>query len=186
MVLGMQKFLGMVMAAFVLTSCASETETKAVQEIANFYGGRVSYSKGVATSTSEGSKLYFELKLSDSPYINSVEAEEPGSFSAFAVYRNLSEEEKEKYTHIKTSIEQQAGDSKKTTEFEYTVQKLKTVEAKLSKIKLLQETLKHRHYGQLTELMDSSAFSNFDMKAFYAQLDTIANACGEINEYQIP
>jgi hypothetical protein len=121
---------------------------------------------------------------SDSPYVNSVEAEVPGSFSAFTVYRNLSEEEKEKYTHIKTSVEQQAGDSKKTTEFEYTIQKLKTLEAKLYQIKPLQENLKHRHYDQLTQRMDSSAFRSFDIKTFYAQLDTIASACGEINDYQ--
>jgi hypothetical protein len=32
--------------------------------------------------------------------------------------------------------------------------------------------------------MDSSAFRSFDIKTFYAQLDTIASACGEINDYQ--
>jgi hypothetical protein len=181
----MKTQIAFVLALFVLVGCASETETRAVHEIANFYGGRVSYSKGVAASTTEGSKKYFELKLSESQYINSVAAEEPASFSALTIYRNLSEEEKDKYTHIKTSVEQQAGDSEKTTEFEYTIQKLKTVEAKLALIKPLQEILKHRHYEQLTQQLDSSAFRNFDMKTFYAQLDTIASACGEINDYHL-
>ena len=109
----MKTQIAFVLALLTLVGCASETENKALQSIASHYGCSVSFSKGVAASTSEGSKKYFELKLTGGSYLDSLAAEESASYSALTLYQSFSPEEKQNYTQIKTVVEQQADGGKK-------------------------------------------------------------------------
>jgi hypothetical protein len=97
--------------AISLCSCNSATESKGIDAVLAFYGGKAVYSKGVVSSTKE--KLqgrYYEIKLSGvedriKPYFTSFQL--PASNCAYLFYHALAPTERDTYSFIRIILEGQ-------------------------------------------------------------------------------
>src|ERR1700752_3010499 len=79
----------------------SKNEDNGIKEVLDFFGGTCEYSIGASYSSNEGSKKYFELKISKSDVVEKyTEAPEVASSNvAYTFYKNLKNETK-KYDEI--------------------------------------------------------------------------------------
>jgi len=89
----------------------SDTEVKAVDKVLTFYGGQVD--RLIGFNTGNDSKVnFFELKISESPLLNSDEKwlDEHAGNIAYLFYSNLNNEQS-KYNEIRVSIDLTNGAS---------------------------------------------------------------------------
>ncbi|MBC6610090.1 hypothetical protein H8B15_04100 [Hymenobacter sp. BT507] len=121
-----------ILLALTLTlgSCTSATESKGVDAILAFYGGKLNYAKGVSATTED--KLqgkFYELKLTGigekiKQHFTSFQL--PASNCAYLFYEALSSEERQNYAFIRVNIE---GEK---TNYEFAMQDLAKVEQAMS------------------------------------------------------
>lgn len=96
----MKRNLFIVLAVVLgLMGCASETEQAAMDQVSQVFGPITNMSKGVATSTEEGkSGKYFDIEITNPDFFREgVDLTEVAGGAACILYKNFSEEEREKY-----------------------------------------------------------------------------------------
>lgn len=100
----MKKVLSILCFSFLLMSCASENQQKALAKVADVYNAKTGFSKGFSTSVGQEKITYFRIKVSDSDIIENLILENVASNVAIMVYNDLTEEEKKDYTNIEVEI----------------------------------------------------------------------------------
>src|SRR5690554_3578805 len=126
----------------------SDTEVKAVDKVLTFYGGQVD--RLIGFNTGNDSKVnFFELKISESPLLNSDEKwlDEHAGNIAYLFYSNLNNEQS-KYNEIRVSIDLTNGASHS---YKFSESELKEIEELYPEI---EKTSKYIKYGDYTSLMN--------------------------------
>jgi hypothetical protein len=137
----------------LLAGCASKNELKGVQEIVNFYGGSVNYSKGAKTSTVKGENTgaYFQIELDSTNIKKYFEtADLPAANCAYLFYHSLSEKEKNNYSFIRVIIPEYS----RTEKYEFRTETLQKVEQCMPVLDRVVACLKDRQYKMLPPLFN--------------------------------
>tara|TARA_R110002074_G_scaffold209113_5_gene378052 strand:- start:1763 stop:2056 length:294 start_codon:yes stop_codon:yes gene_type:complete len=96
------KLIKLFFIAILMVGCASETQQKGLDEVAEIYDAKVSYSKGFSSSLGKKTVKRFNVKLSDSKSLDSLPIAESSANIALTVFKNFDDDEKNSYTHIYT------------------------------------------------------------------------------------
>lgn len=176
--------LAIIMAAYSCkNSTISENEKKAVKEVVNLYGGKVTVSKQDST-TPAGNKNIVQVQLSQSRfadnYTDMAMPELPASGVAYAFYKKLGNE-KQKYTHVKTQLVLKNGEKE---EYEYPVDELELVNEKMPIAQKIADLIKQRNYKALKPMLDST-YGGYDKEQFIENLEETDARLGKANELVI-
>ncbi len=122
----MKKLL-LIIATGLIVACASESEQKSLDRIADIYDAKTSYSKGFNSAAGKETIRNFTAKISESDLIDSLNPNVTSSNIALLVYQGFEEDEKDKYNNIFVQMVNKKGD---TADYTYPVPVLKKVAAK--------------------------------------------------------
>jgi hypothetical protein len=159
-----------------LVSCTSENETKGVDEVLKFYGGKVEWSIGVNASTVEEELQgkFFEITLMDveiSKYYSNASL--PASNCAYLFYHALTEVEKDEYSFVRVIL--QEGEERSTHEF--TIEKLKIVENAIPTLNQTVEFMKANNYESLNALFNPDV----NLPEYVEELESYEEQCIKID-----
>jgi hypothetical protein len=87
-----------------LTACASENEKKAFNLISEYFGTKVSYTKGFSKEVGRKDVDYISLALKGGEYVSTIASYKLSACAAMLFYTQMDEKELNKYSHIKISI----------------------------------------------------------------------------------
>lgn len=119
-------------------ACASETEQKSLDRIADIYDGKTSYSKSFNSSTGKETIRSFKAKISESKLIDSLNPNVTSANIAVLVYDGFAEEEQDKYTGVDVEMINMAKD---TASYTYPIDVVKKVHGKSLIFKSFSESL---------------------------------------------
>ncbi|WP_068760847.1 hypothetical protein [Aequorivita soesokkakensis] len=88
----------------LLVACTTEQEEKAFSIIGDYYGAKVTSTKGFSSQVGKKNQNYINLYLKGGPYIGVEDSKKLAAYAAVLFYVNLSEEEVSKYTQIQVSL----------------------------------------------------------------------------------
>ncbi len=172
-----------ILVLLLLFSCnkigVSETETKAVDKILEFYGGQVN--RAIGFKTKNTTKInYFELKVSKSQLLDNDQKDLAGHAGniAYLFYSNL-KDEKSNYQEIKVVIDLQNGESRS---YDFPVSDLKDIENLLPFINKTNSFIRKKDYKGFAETF-STQFKA-DEKDLKNLFDELHSRFGEIKEIQ--
>lgn len=139
----------------------SDTEDAGVKDVLGFYGGYCEYSIGTTVSSEASDKKYFELKLSQSEGADRYKEAPryPASNIAYRFYRNLSAEEKQKYTHINPVLVFSDGSER---EFEYSTWELGVVEKRMKFLDKVVNIIREKRFEDLKPMLNDSTMASYD------------------------
>jgi len=196
----MNRILSLIICAFLITSCGnkregeektgilshlvniSDNENNGIQEILDFYGGRAEYSIGASASTSDGTKKYFEIEMSQSDAIDKRldKAYLPSSNIAYRFYKNL-KEEKKNYDEIKVVL---ISKDNKTQEFDFPITLLEKAEKRIKVIEKTVSLLKEKQFEELKAMLNNELVA-FDKEELIPRLKEVEPQLGNILEFRL-
>jgi phage terminase large subunit-like protein len=136
---------GLLLCLFGCTPSVSQTGVNAITE---FYGGGVNAKVGISSSTDSTARQgrYVELELRNNNLGQTYsDLSIPASNCAYLFYHNISEQEKQKYTFIKSTLNIQDVTFSQT----YSIKELAAVEASQSQFDEIRQWIKSGEYDKL-------------------------------------
>jgi hypothetical protein len=135
----------------------TDNEDKSIKEIINFYRGYCEYSIGTTISTDNGTKKYFELKLSKSEVLEkfSNSPDVMASNMAYLFYKNLKGENK-KYNEIHSVL---IFDKKEKYEAIYSRDQLELISAKMYVLNKVLDLTKTKNFIGLKPILSDDSYS---------------------------
>jgi hypothetical protein len=165
----------------VIYSCRnpiSQNELKAIDEIANQYGGQCSYSININKSISSGKKITFEVELSNSNFLDEYPelGEMVTSNMAYILFKFPNKERK--YDEIISTVVFQNG---RKLSVNYLQDKLETVDIKLNYVNKIIDLLHKQEYKKVENLIvpDSRPYQNI-----HEHLVTADSILGKILDFK--
>lgn len=123
----MKKMLLSILLLSLIAGCNSKTESKGINDVVEFYGGTISYTKGFNASTGNDAEngKFAEIRL-NSPAIaqNFSSPDLPASNCAYLFYHALTSGEKKDYSFIRVIIQE----NNRETKYVYPIDELDKVE----------------------------------------------------------
>jgi len=158
---------------FHLVSCknveSTNTETNAVQQVLNFYGGECLKSEGV-NSENGNNKTFFELEMRKSVLLDSEQTNKKlhSGNIAYLFYSNL-EKEKSNYDEIKVKIVLDGGHIE---EYSYQSKELDEIEKHKVTIDQVNTAISEKKYDELISFFDKTITINAsDIRKLFENLE---------------
>jgi hypothetical protein len=157
----------------------SENEKKGLTEICQFLGGNITCGKHWGNSTIEGKTSVFTVTLKNSKGAEAIAntkmvnrpAQMIASNMALILYKNLTTEERSKYTAIQAAINFADG---KTNTFQYSINELEFASTKIKLVDKIVNLLKTKNYDGLNAyFVEKSPFSKLNKKERIAFVKSI-------------
>lgn len=146
------KSLFLALALLLLAACASETEQKGLDTVAAIYDATVSYTKGF-NNTGFTSETSFNVKVSGSAFIDSLQPTVSTANIAMLVYEALNPDEQKKYTKIDVELVNAKND---TVAYFYTMDGLQKLSQKSTNFKEFSESVVAGNYSRIDEIQDEN------------------------------
>lgn len=120
------------LAVFIilLVSCASEQEEEAFKVIGDYYDAKVTYTKGFSSEVGKKSEKHITLNLKGGPYINAKKPDQLAVYAAVLLYANLSNDEVNKYTHIKINLFEKETETEAIYNRTYEIETIRNIASK--------------------------------------------------------
>jgi hypothetical protein len=151
----MKKLLLLFIMALIV-ACASETEQKSLDRIAEIYDGKTSYSKGFNSSAGTETIRNFTAKISESDLIDSLNPNVTTANIALLVYEGFEEDEKGKYKQINVEMINKKGD---TADYSYPVPVLSKLSVKSRVFNTFSESLINSDAGAIDEIRNEKTIN---------------------------
>ncbi|MBS1506088.1 MAG: hypothetical protein JSS79_05545 [Bacteroidetes bacterium] len=162
----------------------TENESKAIDEVLDFFGGFCKYSIGASASTEEGSKKYFELELSQSKalekYKNSKEI--VTSKLCYIFFNKLSDEEKQNYTHIRGTLLYDNGEK---FSHDYSIKELELVKSKMAIVDKVVSLIKNKNFKELKGMLNDQSTLRYDKNELLTNIEKLDPEFGNVTEYRL-
>ena len=143
------KKLIIVFTTVLLVACASETEQKSLDRIAEIYDAKTSYSKGFSSAVGTETVRSFTAKISESDLIDSLNPNVTSANIALLVYEGFEEDEKEKYKQINVEMVNKKGD---TADYSYPIPVLSKLSSKSKIFVIFSESLMNSNAEGIDEI----------------------------------
>ncbi|MEM6805557.1 MAG: hypothetical protein AAF696_29440 [Bacteroidota bacterium] len=147
----------------------SDTENAGIKEVHNFLGGNCEYIIGKSFSSGNEVRNYFEIKISESEGLEVYKKfpQLAGANIAYRFYKNLSEEEKEKYWKIDAKIVFLDGQEEV---YEFKKEELKMVDRKMPFLHKVIDIIREKRFNELDPLLNNSMVFQYDKSEFIDKL----------------
>ncbi len=167
--------------ALLLTACASDTEQKGLDYIAQIYDGNASYSKSVETNLGQETMKKFNVKLSGSKMIDSLKPTVSTANIALLMYQSFTPEEQKNYTHIDVELVNAKND---TVSYYYPTEVMQGIDKKALSFHRFSESLIEGDYRKLDILTDKSHIPGSIAKAMQAEIEKYEKVYGNLLSYE--
>lgn len=162
-----------------LTSCISDTQQQGLNEVSALYHAKTSYSKGFNKSAGQKTIKHFNIDVSDSEMIDSLNAVTTCPNIALIVYKNFTEKEKKTYTHIHVELETK----KDTVAFNYEPKVLENGLQQVSMFTEFSENLLAKNYnGMIKQINTELIIKDLEIK-LKNYFDILIKQHGDIKKY---
>ncbi|HIP48150.1 MAG TPA: hypothetical protein EYG92_04185 [Lutibacter sp.] len=164
----------------LLFACATETQQKGLDEIANHYKASTSFSKGFQTIDSK-TLSNFKVQLSDSEMLDSLKSGVTLSNVALILFKNLTVEERKKYDYFYIEHIKKNSD---TIKYIFTPNSLN---AGLIQSKLFtdfSDKLLAKEYKLAAKMLDPIYYQEESEDSFTNYVTNLTNKHGEIMDYK--
>jgi len=168
-------------AALLVISCASKTEKKALDVIADHYGAKTSYSKGFNKNAGEATVKSFSIKVSDSKMIDSLDANIVCANIALMLYENFTPEEKGEYTQIQVDLTQ-TGKEEANRVFEPSLLDIGVEKSQM--FQAFSDNIKNGDYDAVVEMVDPKYMVENLALRLKKYVDQLKDEHGEIVGYK--
>lgn len=176
------KLIKLLFITILMAGCASETQQKGLDEIAEIYDAKVSYSKGFNSSLGKKTVKRFNVKLSDSKSLDSLPIAESSANIALTVFKNFDADEKNSYTHIYTEY---INPKKDTLSFTFPVSLMETLLLKSKGFTVFSESLKNETFEDVENFKNKDDLPQ-DIAKFLSNYSKLLNQdYGKITSYQL-
>lgn len=146
------KYIITIIGVLLVISCASETEKKVLDHIAEVYNGDVSYSKSFVSNESE-KRTSFNVVVENSKMIDTLAPTVTTSNTALLVYNALTEEEKDNYTDIEVYM---VNIKKDTISYYYPMEILAPLNEKAKIFREFSQRLVDKEFEKLDALKNNA------------------------------
>lgn len=182
----MKKFL-FLLTSILFFNCSletimlSDTESKGVDDILDFYGGYCEYSIGKYKINDEAIVNFYELKLSQSQILEKFKKDSNFASSniAYRFYRNLSNDEKSKYSEIRTKLLFENGREK---EYIFQSDDLRRVENKITTLDKIVDLIKYKNFREISPFLNDSTVIQYDKQELISNLEKVDSTYGNITD----
>ena len=163
----------------------TDNEDKGIKELLDFYGGECKYSVGAVESTEDNEdKKYFEIELMKSVALTKY-ADRPEwttSNIAYRFFKNLNQEERGNYTHIRGTLIFDNGDK---IEHDYSREELETVDTKMKIVLKVIETIKQKRFEDIKSYLNPENNFTYDKEEMISGLQKYDSEFGNITEFRL-
>jgi len=149
----MKPYILCTLLALALVSCVSENEQKGLDYIGSIYDAKTSYSKSFDSELGSETVKKFNIKVSESSRIDSLQPTVTTANIAWLMYESFSADEKENYTHVDVELISTKND---TASFYYPVDVLETLGKKAINFKAFSQNLVDRDFVKIDALKDDN------------------------------
>lgn len=175
------KSILLIATALLVLSCASDTEQKSLDEIAALYNGKTSYSKSFNSNIGQESRKTFNIRISNSKLIDSLQPTVTTANIAMLVYEGLTTEEKGNYTHIDVELINAKND---TAGYFYPIASLKTLSHKSQNFKRFSESIINKDYEAFDQLKDANELPDTYAEKLEQKIAFLESKKGSLLRYQ--
>ncbi len=165
----------------LLFACASETEQKSLDRIAEIYNAKTSYSKGFNSSAGTETIRNFTAKVSESELIDSLNPNVTSSNIALLVYQGFEENEKDKYNNIFVELINKKGD---TVSYTYPIPVLAKVHEKSEIFTNFSESVLNGDMAIIDEIRNTQSIPEPIGAKLQSALTSYKNSYGSIISYE--
>lgn len=137
--------------ALALVSCVSENEQKGLDYIGSLYDAKTSYSKSFDSELGSETIKKFNIKVSESMRIDSLQPTVTTANIAWLMYESFSEDEKKSYTHVDVELVSTKND---TASFYYPLDVLEKLSTKATNFKAFSQNLVDGDFVKIDALKD--------------------------------
>lgn len=162
----------------------TDNEDKGIKEILGFYGGECKYAVGVLKSTNNEDKKYFKLELSKTPLLTKYADKVDYITSNLAIrfFKNLNQEERQNYTHIRGVV---VFDNGQRIEHDYSRDQLALVEKKLGVVMKIFEIIKKKKFEDVEPFLNLENVFTYEKKELIEGLKRVDPQFGEVQEFRL-
>ena len=143
------------LTAFILllVACASEQEEKAFTVIGDYYGAKVTYTKGFSSEVGKKTVKNINLNIKGGPYIGVENSKELAAYAAVLLYVNLSDEEADKYTHVTIKLFEDEPEKEAIYSSTYDIETIRNIAALSANFQKAEEILLNGTSNEIYELI---------------------------------
>lgn len=163
----------------------SDNEDKGIKEILDFYGGQCKYSMGFVESTEDDEdRRYFEIELAKSEVMSKHpdKTELTTANMAFRLFKNLNQEEREKYSHIRGTL---VLDNGERIEHDYSREDLALVEQKLKIVQKVIDVIKEKRFDDVRPFLNPEDVFDDNRDLIINGLKKFDPQFGNIQEFRL-
>ena len=137
----------------LLVACASDQEEKAFNVIGDYYGAKVTYTKGFSSEVGKKTVKKISLHIKGGPYIGVENSKELAAYAAALLYVNLSDEEADKYTHITVKLFEDDPEKEAIYSSTYDIETIRNIAALSANFQKAEELLLNGTPNEIYELI---------------------------------
>ncbi|MDT0556079.1 hypothetical protein [Patiriisocius hiemis] len=171
----------LLLICIALFSCASETEQKGLDTIASLYDATVSYSKDFNSSAGQETQRTFNVKVSNSSLIDSLQPSVTTANIAMLIFEGFTAEEQSKYDYIDVELISTKQDTAAIT---YNTKLVERVSKKSKNYKLFSKSLIEKDFATIDKIKSKKDFPKPIAAGLRQLIDELENEKGKLIRYQ--
>ncbi len=168
-------------ATLLLIGCASENEQKGLDKIAELYNAKTSYSKDLSSSAGKKTIRQFNVKVSESKLIDSLQPTVTSANIALLVFENMSKEEKNKYTAIDVEL---VNSKKDTAGYTYPIKVLEGLSPKAKTFRTFSESIVNGNFNTIESIKNKKHIPQAIAKGLKINIESKEKKYGKVKNYQ--
>lgn len=177
----MKSHIIIALLSLVFVGCVSENEQKGLDYIADLYDAQTSYSKSFNNSMGVKARKTFNVKVSGSKRIDTLEPTVTTANIAMLMYESFTEKEKGNYTHIDVELINSKND---TAGYFYPVEVLNKISAKSKSYHNFSQSLVDHDFEKVDNIKDVSSIPNPVAEGLEKKIAAMEGAFGKLKAYE--
>jgi len=165
----------------IFVGCVSENEQKGLDSIANLYDAQTSFSKSFNNSVGVKARKTFNVKVSGSKRIDTLEPTVTTANIAMLMYESFTQKEKGNYTHIDVELINSKND---TASYYYPVEVLNKISAKSKSYHDFSQGLVDHDFEKVDNLKDVNEIPNPIAKGLENKISAMEERLGKLKGYE--
>lgn len=169
----------------LLVACASEQEQEAFKIIGDYYGAKVTHTKGFSSEVGKETVNYINLDIKGGPYINPENAKQIAAYAAALLYVNLSDDEAAKYTDIQISLFEDETQKEPIYKRTYGIKTVQNIAALSANFQNAEQLLLNGTPGELYDLLVEKYRSPEQKENFVAVIEKMKTQRSDIKSIKL-
>ncbi len=177
----MKSYILITFLTLLLVGCVSENEQKGLDQIAALYDAQTSYSKSFNSEMGSKTMKKFNVKISESKRIDTLEPTVTTANIAMLMYESFTQKEKSDYTHIDVELINSKND---TASYYYPVAVLEKISAKSKSFHAFSQSLVDHNFKEVDVIKDHVEIPSSVASGLKTKISTMENKLGKLKSFE--